>query len=95
MAYVRAGMGQINLSGAFPPGTGVCDPGSTLSADGSVCESTATYSAGSFCTSPSFPFFGTYAPNAQGYANCVPFSATYGLLAVGVLALVIFRGGRR
>jgi hypothetical protein len=100
MAYVRAGMGQVDLSGAFlasgvPPTAAGCDAGYTLSADGSICLSTATYSAGSPCMAASFPFVGTYAPDAGGHAVCQPFSPVIGYLAIGVFALVLFKGGRR
>lgn len=82
--YVR-GMGQA------------CDAGYQPSADGSVCESTATYSAGSFCMAPSFPFVGTNAADAGGHAVCSPLPSSIGYIAVavGILALGLFSGGRR
>jgi hypothetical protein len=72
------------------PGT-ACDSGYALSSDGTVCESTQTYSLGSPCMASSFPWIGTIDKNV----NCVPLSSTPVLIGVGLLALFVFgRGGR-
>ncbi len=71
-----------------------CDAGYSLNSSTGVCESNATYTAGSFCMASSFPFVGTIGDSSTNFA-CAPMSPVFGYAAVGILALILLKGGRR
>ena len=73
-----------------------CDPGYTFNSSSSVCESNATYTAGSFCMASSFPFVGQTGDSSTNFA-CQPFPAIlgYGALALYLITMLVPAGGRR
>jgi len=80
----------------YVPGKGMgqagCNPGFTLSADGSICESIADFTDGAMCTASTFPFLGTL-DATKNYA-CVPYSPLIGYGVLAVAALLLFKGRR-
>jgi hypothetical protein len=90
--YVGRGRGVGRIRGM---GLGqTCDAGYTFNSSSGVCESNATYTAGSFCMASSFPFVGQTGDSSTNF-SCVPFSPIIGYGLVGALALILLKGGRR
>jgi len=79
--YVR-GMGQA------------CDAGYSPTTDASgngICQQNVGVSVGDTCIGSSFPWVGSIVSGGA----CAPFSPLLGYAAVGILALVLLKGGRR
>lgn len=85
MSYVRGvsgyrrGMGDAGCPAGYQ----------TSASDPSVCETIATFTAGDFCMSSSFPFLGQIDPTTF---QCTPIvSPTVGVIVLGALALLMLR----
>jgi hypothetical protein len=79
----RLGMGQT------------CDAGYSFNASSGVCESDATFTAGSFCMASTFPFIGQTGDSTKNFA-CVPISTPIAIMTLGVIGVLLLeKGGRR